>query len=602
MPSPDSTPARSAARTGGDASPGSGPAVDFDGFAARFADNLQMHGATLAWDAAERRSFVSSFRAAWRALTPEEAARVAARVEVPEVRHAWLADRGELAHTQVVQAHAHVSGGLARFYLYTATPEHRFAVVSGGVLADTKVRSVEFFGEHWVYEHNVIVKTAAPGEVRFSDERGRIEAEDRVTVIAPGAAPPQPGASGIRKLKRLLAKDWWQNRKHQFAGILSRRIGRLRRFERAWAVADRRHQAGDNAEALFRHLHAHRPDINAWFAVGRRVPAYRELRRLGAKVVPYGSIRHYLLLAQAEVFASSQSDPGSRNPFGAFQQQSWLFVYLKHGILHTDHHRRFNPMQIDLVPAATEGERLGLSGEGNRYRFAPSEVPLTGMPRLDPLQRCLDRRTSAGEQPDVLLIAPTWRIYLASPNADHRWRVNPGVEHSEYVRHWTELLNDDRLRRLCESRGLRPVLLMHPRFQHHPGLLPTPEWITVTDYQHEVSSLFASTRLAITDYSSIAFEVAYAGAPTVYFQFDRDTFFSGRHSGQQGDYDYAAQGFGPVVEAARDAVDAADALLDPPSFARSEYAARIGGLYTWRDDRNSERTVAAIERLLRDAR
>ena len=599
MPSPDPTPAREPA---GSSAPEAGAAAAFAGFAASFTDNLQMHGTTLAWDEAERRAFVTSFRTAWRALAPAEAAQAAACIAVPEVRHAWLAERDELDRTQAVQAHAHPSGRLVRFYLYSALPEHRFSVAAGGTLVDTKVRSVEFFGEHWVYEHKLIVDTVAPGAVRFSDDLRRIEVEDRITIVAPEAAPAQPGASGLRKLRRLLAKDWWQNRKFQFAGILSRRIGPLHRFADAWAVADRRHQAGDNAEALFRHLHEQRPDINAWFAVGRRVPAYRELRRLGAKVVPYGSIRHYLLLAQAEVFASSQSDPGSRNPFGAFQQQNWLFVYLKHGILHTDHHRRFNPMQIDLVPAATADEQQSLAGEGNRYRFTSSEVPLTGMPRLDPLQRSLDRLTHAGGEPDVLLIAPTWRIYLASPNADHRWRLNQGVEQSEYVRHWTALLNDDRLRRLCESRGLRPVLLMHPRFQHHPGLLPTPEWITVTDYQHEVSSLFAATRLAITDYSSIAFEVAYAGAPTVYFQFDRDTFFSGRHSGQQGEYDYAAQGFGPVVAEADEAVAAVASLLADPAEAPPEYTARIRHLYTWRDDRNSARTVAAIEALVASAR
>jgi len=582
----------------GTANLGDAPDERLAEFASLFADNLQMHGATLGLGAAERDELLRSFRDLLHSLTPAEADEALESIAAPEVRHAWLAELGRLTRTQAVQAHAHPVGRRVRFCLYSPEPEHRFEVAAGGSLVDTKVRSVEFFGQHWVYEHNVIVDTVAPARVRFSDAFGRMTVDEDVTIVAPAPGPRSGSGSGLRRLKRLFAADWWQNRKFQFAMHLSRRIGRLRRFENAWAIADRRHQAGDNGEALFRHLHERRPDINAWFVVGRGVPAYRELRRLGAKVLPYGSIRHYLLLARADVFASSQSDPGSRLPFGPFLPQSWLFVYLKHGILHTDHHRRFNPMQIHLVPAATEAERDDLVRDRGRYRFASSEVPLTGMPRLDRLEQSLRERRRRSQGPDVLLIAPTWRIYLASPNADHRWSLREGVERSDYVRNWSELLNDEGLRELCERHGLRPTLLMHPRFQHHRHLLPTPDWITVTDYQRDVSSLFARTRLSITDYSSIAFEAAYADAPTVYFQFDRETFFGGGHSGQQGEYDYEAHGFGPVVTTAAGAVSAVAALVDRTSERQAVYESRIASLYAWRDARNSERTVTAIEQLI----
>ncbi|MFC7766200.1 CDP-glycerol glycerophosphotransferase family protein [Leucobacter soli] len=173
------------------------------------------------------------------------------------------------------------------------------------------------------------------------------------------------------------------------------------------------------------------------------------------------------------------------------------------------------------------------------------------------------------------------------------------------MRQWSALLHDERLRAACERHGLRPVLLMHPRFQHHRELLPTPAWMSVASYHDGVAELFARTRLSLTDYSSVAFEAAYGGAPTVYFQFDREAFFSGGHSSQPGDYDFRAQGFGPVVESAGDAVTAVAALLDGTDGNADEaagYAARIAALYPWRDGRNCERSTAAIERLIAEQR
>lgn len=581
-----------------------------DELAAQFEDNRDMHGSTLGLGRAEQARFSEMARAVFAsvghaALAESSAQMVADDRLSQETRQAWLASLGDLTASPVVPIPSLLAGAPQRFLLYASTPDLDFVVEGGGRLVDAHARSVEFFGEHWVYEHNLLVDLDAPrpGEdtpaVRFVDRRGRVlvDASPSAGGRAPGpSAPPNPPL-GLRKLQRLLAPDWWHNRAAQLAGVLARRGVGARSFARAWALADRRHQAGDNAEALFRHLHEHRRDVNAWFAVGRHVPTYRELRRRGAQVVPYGSIRHYLLLAHAEVFASSQSDPASRNPFGAFLPERWRFVYLKHGVIHTDHHRRFNPMRIDLLLTATPDEHAALTAEPGPYRLTASEVALTGMPRHDLLQARNEQRQARGARPDVLLIAPTWRISLAQPNLDHRWSLRDGAAQSDYVRAWSAVLNDERLRDACADHGLRPVMLMHPRFQHHPGLLPTPPWMEVAEYDGAIADRFARTRLTLTDYSSIAFETAYVGAPTVYFQFDRDEFFSGGHSSQQGDYRYEAQGFGPVAEEPEAALAALRSMLDQTNPLADEYARRIAGLYAFRDTANSARAVAAIEKL-----
>ena len=49
----------------------------------------------------------------------------------------------------------------------------------------------------------------------------------------------------------------------------------------------------------------------------------------------------------------------------------------------------------------------------------------------------------------------------------------------------------------------------------------------------------------ITDYSSVAFEMAYLKKAVLYYQFDEEEFFSGKHW-QKGYFDYRKDGFGAV--------------------------------------------------------
>ena len=62
-----------------------------------------------------------------------------------------------------------------------------------------------------------------------------------------------------------------------------------------------------------------------------------------------------------------------------------------------------------------------------------------------------------------------------------------------------------------------------------------------------MQGLYARCALLVTDYSSVAFNVAYIDRPVVYFQFDRDEMLGGRHVGRKGYFEYERDGFGPVV-------------------------------------------------------
>ncbi|MBK8768339.1 MAG: CDP-glycerol glycerophosphotransferase family protein [Burkholderiaceae bacterium] len=69
----------------------------------------------------------------------------------------------------------------------------------------------------------------------------------------------------------------------------------------------------------------------------------------------------------------------------------------------------------------------------------------------------------------------------------------------------------------------------------------------MTKAEMRIQQLFARTALMITDLSSVAFEMAYLRRPVIYYHFDFDDFYGGGHNWRRGYYDYAKDGFGPIV-------------------------------------------------------
>jgi CDP-glycerol glycerophosphotransferase (TagB/SpsB family) len=109
---------------------------------------------------------------------------------------------------------------------------------------------------------------------------------------------------------------------------------------------------------------------------------------------------------------------------------------------------------------------------------------------------------------------------------------------------------------------------------------------------HEV---FVRARCLVTDYSSMAFNAAYAGRPTVYFQFDRRRVLSGGHVGRAGYFDYERDGFGPVSTDVGGVISALENVLADRSGIPPPYSARIASTFPDRDGGCCARVVAAIE-------
>jgi glycosyltransferase involved in cell wall biosynthesis len=372
-----------------------------------------------------------------------------------------------------------------------------------------------------------------------------------------------------------------------------------RRFDQAWVLMDRVHDADDNGQRLFEYLRAERREINAWFTVERGTPAWDQLRKVhGRRVVAHGSFRWKLLMLNARHLLSSHADlpviaPAALLDLGI--QPHWRFAFLQHGVIKDDLSNWLNRKPIETFVTSTPAEQESIVADHTRYVFTEREAVLTGLPRFDRLRELGSRLDPP--QRDLVLVAPTWRQWLAvklEPGSQRR-NMKAGFLDSDFAAAWLGFLGSDRLRSLADEHRVTIGFLPHPNLQAALGDVALPDHVVRLGFDdNDVQELFARAAVLVTDYSSMAFNTAYIERPVVYFQFDRDRVLGGEHVGSKGYFDYERDGYGPVALSVEQAIAGVAEALAGGRVPTPEYLRRIEAAFPDRDGRCCERVVAAV--------
>lgn len=373
-------------------------------------------------------------------------------------------------------------------------------------------------------------------------------------------------------------------------------------FGGAWIMLDRIHDANDSAEVLFHTIRRERPNVNAWFVLAHGTPDWDRLAPLaGRRLLRHGSLRWKLAMLNCRYLISSHTDQPIRRPpaLARLGQPAHKFVFLQHGVIKDDLSRWLNGKSIDLFVTSTPAEHESIVADRTPYVYTTKEVRLTGLPRFDALEAAKQRRH--GDDPDLILIAPTWRQWLNMLESDGSGRADlerrlEAFARSEYANQWRSVLGSPRLRAIAAAHGLSIAFLPHPNIVRAVPTFDLDEQVLVAEYSRpDLHDVFARTAVMVTDYSSMAFNAAYLERPVVYFQFDGERVRAGGHLGREGYFDYRRDGFGPVVEGADEAVDAVDSIvggcLDP------EVRERIAAAFPHRDGQCSRRVIGEIRAL-----
>ncbi|MCI8366244.1 MAG: glycosyltransferase [Eggerthellaceae bacterium] len=363
-----------------------------------------------------------------------------------------------------------------------------------------------------------------------------------------------------------------------------------------WLIMDRDTLADDNGEHFFRYMMKEHPKKQCFFALRKTSRDWPRLEAEGFNLVDFGTKEFEEIARRASTIISSQAEPYIMSYFGDHYCFSKKFVFLQHGVIRCDLSAWLNPMRvIDLMLVSTQGEYDSIVRDGSSYLFSENQIALTGLPRHDAL---LDKAQRGKEGAPTILIMPTWRKWICGsvlPNSYER-SFNEAFLTSHYKRAWEEFLHGDYLRGLADQ-GCRVVLFPHMIISPYikKGWFDVPDWVEIgsQDGSNSLQDYLAEASVFITDYSSLMFEAAYAGIPSIYFQFDADEFYS-KHTYTRGYFDDEKDGFGPVVSTTAELEDSLRGLAESGWTMPSEYAQRIEKTFPHRDGKCCERTYEAI--------
>ncbi len=366
------------------------------------------------------------------------------------------------------------------------------------------------------------------------------------------------------------------------------------RSDGSWLLMDRVTQADDNAEHFYRYLKNNYPEQRCYFALSRSSTDWMRLQNEGFNLIEFGTEEFERQLRKASKIISSHLDEPINNYFGDEYEYSKKFVFLQHGVTKDDLSSWFNTKKnLQCIIATTKPEYQSLVDDDSYYNFTKKEVALTGFPRHDALLANNQFNSK------TILIMPTWReSAVGNIVAGGKGRTfNDDFMQTSYAQHWYGLLHSESFARLVKEYGYEVIFAPHINISPYIDMLAIPSYIQVWQADSAKTSmqqLFQQSKLMITDYSSVAFEMGLLGKTTLYYQFDKDEVFSGGHTYQQGYFDYEEDGFGPVVIGQESLIATLEDILQNEGEPLAPYKTMIQETFAFRDTNNCQRVHEAI--------
>ncbi|WP_170290055.1 bifunctional glycosyltransferase/CDP-glycerol:glycerophosphate glycerophosphotransferase [Arthrobacter gandavensis] len=428
----------------------------------------------------------------------------------------------------------------------------------------------------------------------------KLENRIRIEQLLTASAAPQAVLNiGRRVVRRRFDAKRETHERAADANIIAfaTSAGATAKFKDSWLIMDRPNSADDNGEHLYRYIANERPDINAWFLLDRSSPDWKRLEEEGFRLVALDSKEAVALSLNAAYKISSDAtfDVQFPVPPSRFGTGRGKIVFLQHGITKDDLSRWLNPKPISMIATATVQEYNSIASDDSPYRYSGTETKLTGFPRFDELLR-KSRLNPVGVRP-YLLVMPTWRQGLKTEmEACSTYKERLAVfESSLYGRSWLELLRSPVLMEAAARMDLEIVFVMHPSLSAFMYDISLPAHVRmIRPAEISLQDLFSQTKLAITDYSSVAFDIALTGSSVLYYQFDQSEIFNGKHNYRKGYFDYEKDGFGPVAQDLSQVEAVLQACTETNFNSMASYKARVTHTFAFIDTDNCKRVVEAI--------
>lgn len=397
--------------------------------------------------------------------------------------------------------------------------------------------------------------------------------------------------NGIQKLDGVKSKDI----ENHFKTLIPN-FEKNVKFKNSWLLMDRDIQADDNAEHLYRFIRDNYPERNIYFVLRKSSHDWLRLENDAFNLLEYGTHEHESALMSCSKVISSHADKYVTNYLGPRMLAGRHYVFLQHGVTKDDISGWLNQKEyIDCLITSSINEYASIANDFTKYNYGKKEVVLTGFPRHDKLLQ------SKLNNERILIIMPTWRLGIvgAVKSEGNEREINPEFMQTDYAKHWSSLLKSSKLQDLCSKYNFKVIFFPHANVQCYLSMFDVPEYIEIVQHSNtkSIQSLFVKSTLMITDYSSVAFEMAIQNKQTLYYQFDEDECFNGGHIYLKGYFDYRRDGFGAVSINENELLSSLELAFKNDGLPDEKILNRINSTFAYHDNKNCERVYNAIKAL-----
>jgi hypothetical protein len=359
-----------------------------------------------------------------------------------------------------------------------------------------------------------------------------------------------------------------------------------------WLLMDRGERADDNAEHLYRYIHLFHPEREIFYVLRRNSPHWVKLKKEGFRLVALFSPQHKCLFAKADRIISSHYTDDVLRPYGQPFSPKRYFVFLQHGVIMGDMSFTINCLPVtSLLLCSTYKEYESIASLDSPYWLSKDRITFSGCPRHDALLRLSKKFKERKTSNLIILIMPTWRRYITLKTVP----INQ-FHATQYAFYWNSFLHSAKMQDLSRQYQCRVFLIPHKEIMPYFKKWELPKYVVRGAYNKKnIQQLFAESALMITDYSSVAFEMAYIRKPVIYYQFDKKEFFS-RHY-PRGYFNHHCDGFGPVATREQDLLVELEKLLKRNCQPELRYLQRMKETFSFRDGKCCERVYQALCKL-----
>lgn len=352
--------------------------------------------------------------------------------------------------------------------------------------------------------------------------------------------------------------------------------------KRIWFYMDRPDESDDNGFALFKYAVNKDKDIKKYFILSSKNKEFDNIKKIG-DVLSYKSLKHRFLGMYVENIITSHPDNEVIYPFwGGYPFFAGLLKsnnnFLQHGLLKDNISSWLNKSKMDLslflVSAHDEYESIF----EYPYNYDRNTVQMLGLPRFDTLEKKDDEKQ--------IIIMPSWRR-----NLDHKSKEY--VKENEFFKHFNSLINNERLISKAKEKNYKIIFRPHPKVYEYIDLFDENGYVKIDYDKTKYQTLFNSSSLMITDYSSVAFDFAYLYKPVIYYQYGSDYHFDVDESY----FNYETMGFGEIVKTEDELVDLIIEYIENECKIKDEYYNRIDEFFVYHDKNNCKRAYDKIKEI-----